>query len=71
MIVKYVIFGGRMRDKIKALLKVPGWNQQRLADELKVSIHTVKSWNRITKSRKPGRWIQSRLLEIFEEEGIL
>ena len=59
-----------MRDRIKALLKTPGWNQQRLADELKVSIYTVKDWTRTAKAITPNKWIQPRLLEIFEEEGI-
>ena len=59
-----------MRDKIKALLKVPGWNQQRLSEELNVSINTVKSWTRKTGAKNPNKWIQPRLLEIFEENRI-
>ena len=59
-----------MRDKIKALLKIEGWNQKRLAAELKVSIYTVKDWTRTTKPVTPNKWIQPTLLKIFEKEGI-
>lgn len=59
-----------MRDKIKALLKVSGWNQQRLSKELNVSIDTVKSWTRKTGAKNPNKWIQPKMLELFEENGI-
>lgn len=59
-----------MRDKIKALLKVPEWNQARLAEELNVSINTVKSWTRKTGAKTPNKWIQPTLGKIFKEAGI-
>lgn len=59
-----------MRDKIKALLKIHGWNQQRLSEELNVSIDTVKSWTRKTGAKNPNKWIQPTLLKFFEEDGI-
>ena len=59
-----------MRDRIKALLNLPEWNQQRLCKELNVSINTVKSWTRKTGAKTPNKWIMPTLEKILKKEGI-
>ena len=59
-----------MKERIKQLISLPEWNQQRLSIKLKVSINTVKSWTRKRGNKTPCKLIAIELEKIFEAVGI-
>jgi len=59
-----------MKERIKELISLPEWNQEKLSFKLNVSIHTVKSWTRKTGNKNPNKWVAVELEKILDRVGL-